>query len=90
MGFGINKGMNDIPAFGGVVVNYGVLVQPEEAFPDPPPTWRNTKRRTWTPELHAKFIQALGLLGGPEGSYNITCIPYTYIFILIYCDNIGD
>ncbi|XP_037492820.1 myb family transcription factor EFM [Jatropha curcas] len=29
------------------------------------PIWRNN-RRSWTPPLHAKFVMALHMLGGPE------------------------
>lgn len=52
---------------GGVLPNNNQLEAEEEAF-IPDPIWRNTNRRTWTVELHAKFVQALSHLKGPEGN----------------------
>lgn len=38
--------------------------------------WKNN-RRSWTPELHARFAVVLHLLGGPEGCFY-------FFFILVY------
>ncbi|KAM0955412.1 hypothetical protein ACFX13_024168 [Malus domestica] len=39
--------------------------QPQLPLPLPLPNLKN-KRRSWTPELHARFLKAMSLLGGPQ------------------------
>ncbi|KAM1324075.1 hypothetical protein PS2_044882 [Malus domestica] len=39
--------------------------QPQLPLPLALPNMKN-KRRSWTPELHALFLEALSLIGGPE------------------------
>ncbi|TQE00229.1 hypothetical protein C1H46_014147 [Malus baccata] len=43
--------------------------QPQLPLPLALPNMKN-KRRSWTPELHALFLEALSLIGGPEGEAN--------------------
>ncbi|XP_048328658.1 transcription factor HHO5-like [Ziziphus jujuba] len=40
--------------------------QAEPMLPEPTDLWRNITRRYWTPDLHARFLDALNILGGPE------------------------
>ncbi|PON82109.1 GARP transcription factor [Trema orientale] len=73
--FGSRSNNNDdiVPAFGigsrgGGGVKYDQLQPPSAVAAEVvlDPIWRNTNRRTWTPELHAKFIQAMGRFKSPE------------------------
>ncbi|XVF20870.1 hypothetical protein REPUB_Repub12eG0040300 [Reevesia pubescens] len=50
----------------GLNLKAGNQTQNYQPRPLTQPIWKNN-RRTWSPELHARFVEALNLLGGIEG-----------------------